>query len=446
MAAYKGKKLSEMHGSERAARIKQLLGNPGTRKYVPTSDLPTGLRAKRDLNTRLATPIVEGSSITGRDLAHQRQAAETLQFGANTVGAFQNREKETAGWYDEFQRRLEQARVNTQAYGEQAQRELAGAGNIQGPALAGAPVDPGNQKDAANAAAIRQALLGGMQGQLTGQARAANDYANQRANVVGPGQKIQALGQARAATDARRQEVGAFRTKFNADTTADESKNVLAKQALGLDITKATTTAQTAADRIAETARHNKVAERNQSASVSARASSGDHYGYTNAEWATMNPAQRRAAAKKWKAETTVPEKGKAGDPAKAYAKDFYSKYGVKPASTAAVGSAKNSITSAQTLVQTIRKADPKMSPQQLGQLLINGQPGSTKKGQESMAIPKTKALWAKVAIELAFNNGIISAGTADRLHRAGYSVKLLGLDTGGPKIAGPKDLPASKK
>jgi hypothetical protein len=258
--AYKGPKLADLHGAKRAARIKELLGNPGTRKLVPTADLPASYRQQRNLNARLNSPIVQGSSTTQRDLAHSREAAVTTQFGPNAVGAYQQREKDTGGWYDQYLAELEKHRQNVEGFGTQAQGQVANLGNVQGPA-GSAPQDPGVQGAAANAAAVRSALLGAMQGQLSGQGRAANTYADTLAHVVAPGQKVQALTAARGATDELRGKIGAFRTQFEQQAKTDEGKNVLAQQAL-----TGKTAAQQAQDaidaaRAAETARHNRAVE-----------------------------------------------------------------------------------------------------------------------------------------------------------------------------------------
>ena len=47
------------------------------------------------------------------------------------------------------------------------------------------------------------------------------------------------------------------------------------------------------------------------------------------------------------------------------------------------------------------------------------------------MALPRLDGLWLTVALDQYFLNGGISNGTADKLHKAGYSVKSLGLKPG---------------
>jgi hypothetical protein len=313
MAAYKGKKLAEMHGAERAARIKQLLASPGTRKLVPTADLPTSYRHQRELNTRLNSPIVQGGTTTQRDLAHSREAAVTTQFGPNAVGAYQQREKDTGGWFDEFQRRIEQFRQNEQGYGQQADAQVANLGNVQGPA-GSTPQDAGVADDAKKAAAVRSAILGAMQGQIAGQSRAANSYADTLANVVVPGQKVQALTQARGATDELKGKIGAFRTQFESDAKTAEGKDVLARQALGINATKAaadiasTTTSTTKTQ--ADIDFFNKHGFYPPTGPPTPKSDQGygpgkvgmNKYGYTYAEWTKLSPkAQANARAGKGK-------------------------------------------------------------------------------------------------------------------------------------------------
>jgi hypothetical protein len=55
-------------------------------------------------------------------------------------------------------------------------------------------------------------------------------------------------------------------------------------------------------------------------------------------------------------------------------------------------------------------------------------------KTKDSAAIPKQNPLFVRVAMDIAQYGGI-RPGTADRLHRSGYSVKVLGLPTRGSNI-----------
>lgn len=430
--AYKGPKLSQLHGAQRDARIKQLLANPGTRKLVPTADLPAEMRAKRALNQRLAQPIVPGSSTTQRDLAHQREAAVNLQYGPNAVGASQLREKETGDWYDGYLAEIAKHAGNVQGFGQQAQDQIAGLTNIQGPTDA-QPQDAQNQGIAAQAAAVRSALLGGLKTKIQGQATAANTYADTLAHVVAPGQKVQALTAARGNTDQLRQQIGAYRTKYEGDARTEESKNVLARQALGVDITKAKSDAAADAANIDLKRGVDPVTGRAlpKDPKTPSVITSGAFAGYTKEQVAGMSPAHKQKLKTDYDAGKG---KAKAGDPATQDAKNFYAKYGVKPVSTAAVSSAQDAIQGTTSLVpqiaDAIRKENKGISDievrKQAGRVLLTGQKGA----KDSLAIPKTKGLWATVALDLYFLKGRVSAGTADRLHKAGYSVKTLGLTT----------------
>lgn len=444
--AYRGPRLTELHGAQRDARIKQLLSSPGTRHLVPTKDLPSDLRAKRALNQRLAQPIVPGSRMTNRDLAHQREAAVDLEFGPRAVDAYQQRERETGGWYDQYLRELDTHARNVQGFGQAAQDQIANLDKIQGPADT-APQDPQNQAIAQQAQAVRSALLGALKAKVSGQATAANTYADTLAHVVAPGQKVQALTAARGNTDALRQKVGAFRTDYEARARGAEGKNVIATQALIGDIAHQTTQDQVAGARIGETARHNRAAERNAAANAK---SSGygpgrpgmNKYGYTHDEWSALSARQRDKARS---------GSGTQKSPASRDADAFYDKYGARPASTAAVGNAQNSIEGAAALVRELKAGGNDRNA--VANILLKGEPVQTvgsdgkpivKNGKEvTKRYPRQKALWLTVALDLAYLGGRISAGTASKLHKAGYTVKVLGLSTGAPPVSGPKDLPS---
>lgn len=467
-------KLSQLSAADRAKRVAALVKNPGTRASVPTAYLPPEMRKKRELNARLAAPIVPGSTTTQRDLARSANAATTVKYapaeqalGAE-LGQAQGLQRDTPGWYDNYLRERATHAQNVQGFGTDANTAAANlqAGtkgldqanldaqrnqsNADAASRGATPADLGVA--ASNGAAVRQAILAAVGTQVADSGRAANTYADTLAHVVAPTEKLSAVTQAAGKVGAVREkqtalktEEGAYNTSFRQQTTADEAKNVLAQQIAGVGAAKAVTTATNAAG------------------------GGGKQYGYTPAEWLALTPAQRTQIVKDAKPKPKAPgaptgykaggpglnkygytydqwtamspkaqANARAGkdkpkkptDPASQYAKDFYAKYGVQPAATAAVGSAKNSIQSAASLVRQIRQSNPGLTRQQIGQLLLNGQAGSSKKGQESLAIPKQKGLWATVALDLWQYKGKISAGTANKLHHAGYSVKLLGLNT----------------
>jgi hypothetical protein len=195
--------------------------------------------------------------------------------------------------------------------------------------------------------------------------------------------------------------------------------------------------------------------------SATAAASTAAKYGYTAHQWAMLGPTARNkiiTAAKKTsggasdtvytsgpfagrkKSEiSALPDserrkivddynkkpggKGKDVLPATKYERDFYNKYGVKPASTEGLNSAKTAISQAQTWIHNVLASNPKMPLSQIGQLLTTGQP----KTKDGVAIPKQNALFVRVAMDIKQYGGI-TPGTADRLHRAGYAVAKLRL------------------
>src|SRR6185295_16873835 len=75
---------------------------------------------QRQLNKRLNAPVVAGSPLTIRDLAHQTKAAATLQFGGDAVGLAQQEARDKAGWYQQYQDQLAKLRGDVAANGAQA--------------------------------------------------------------------------------------------------------------------------------------------------------------------------------------------------------------------------------------------------------------------------------------------------------------------------------------
>lgn len=423
---------------------------------APLFRWPTDPHGKKPVHTityaqhqRNSAPIVPGSSINNKTLGQQSAAAVTEKYGPadaatrTAVGQAAQHETDIGSWYDAYLKELATHQQNVAGIQQQAQNSVNGLATIQGPAGA-QPQDPGNQDVAAKAQAIREALLGAMKGGLIGEGRAASTYADTLAHVVGPGQKLTAKTKAADATKTARdqltelgREKGAYRTDFEDTARQNETKNVLAGQALGLDKYKVDTSAGTAAANTRERRRHDRATETASTAKGYGPGRPGlNKFGYTADEWAALSPAAKtRARAGK-------PKAAKPTDPATQYAKDFYAKYGVQPASTTKVANGRDAISAARSLVSSILASNPKMTRQQLGPLLLSGQKGvkddpKTKPDESSSAIPKVSALWATVALDLAFLHGV-SRGTADRLHRSGYSVKLLGLPST-PRTAPPR-------
>lgn len=463
MAAKQPLSVRVAHDPKLLARV---LANPGLRSKLPDKYLTAAQRSKRNVNTRLNAPLVPGSPMTMRDAARTANAQTQVKYGqaeqalGTELGHAQGYARDVPGWYQQYQNDLATHAQNVQNIGAGANTALAnqasgirsldqatlnaqqGAANSEA-AQRGATA--GNLgPTASDASTVRQAMLAALAGGQTGANTANSTYADTIAKVVAPGQKLQAQTQAAGkVSDVRAKqtqlagEKGAFNLSARQQIAADELKNVLAQQALtGTQATQkaniAATTARTTKTQadIDYFNKHGYYPRTGPAPKPSAPSGYGpgrpgmNSLHYTYDEWNALTPKQQADA----RAGKGAPKKPV--DQATQYAKDFYAKYGVKPAATAAVGNAKNEIQTAQNLVNQIRKSDPTLTRQQIGQLLLNGQPGSTKKGQESMAIPKVKGLWATVALDLWKFNGKISAGTASKLHSAGYSVKTLGLTT----------------
>lgn len=441
--------LTKLPRAERDKRIAELVKKPGTRASIPTNLLPANYRRQREENLRLRQPIVPGSTITNRDAGREANAAVGVRYGQpeseinQEIAARTKREGEISSYYDSYLKELQAHQANTTAVNQQALQQIGGLANIQGPTQA-APQDASNQQAGANAQAVREALLGAMKGSMVEGGRAATTYADTLARVVGPGQKLGAQIKAGENTQTARQalvdlgrEKGSYRDQFLAQARADETKNVLSRQALGLDAAKADADAAAGRATRRESRRHNKASENNtrtsQEQAAADRNATGygagrpgqNSFGYTYDEWNALTPAQRD------KARAGKPKDDQIVDPQKAYEQEFYKKYGVKPVSTEAVNSASDTIQSTKSLVDQIRGSDGSLTRKQIGDLLLSGQKG----GKDALEIPKTKGIWATVALDLAFLDGRISAGTANRLHKQGYSVKSLGLSTAKPKL-----------
>jgi hypothetical protein len=321
------KPLEQMTPAQRKARIAQLVKNPGTRSKVPTKYLPQNYRQARAQNTRLAAPIVPGGSTTQRDLAHQLDAATTLQYGPNAEGQSRARERDIAGWYDQYKADLAAHAANTQTIGGQAttalsnqatgirgldqtqldaQQQAANASAAQRGATAG-NLGP----DASNASTVRQAMLAALAGGQTGANTANSTYADTLAHVVGPGQKLQAQAQARGDTDKLTREIGAFRTKTSGDITSAEAAGVDARTKNQIALAAFTGT------------------QANQDATqTNAAGGEGKKYGYSPAEWLSLSPTRRAQIVKDAK---PAPKGPTASDRKTQQEIDYFNKHGYYP-------------------------------------------------------------------------------------------------------------------
>src|SRR5262245_13505244 len=225
----------------RRAAIKQALARPGWRKYVPKSTLKSSRQGRQILqhrqtvtrqaatNERLDAPVTPGSALTERELAQQTDASAAVRYGPleaeqrKNVGMAEAAVRDVGGWYDQYLSQLQAHQKAVQNIGAQASAQMQGAmagitglagqdlTQLQGQANQGAAqrgVAPAADLSqmASNAAATRQALMGSFAAQQAATNQANTGYASNLAQVVAPGQKLQAMGQGALKLRKERQE------------------------------------------------------------------------------------------------------------------------------------------------------------------------------------------------------------------------------------------------
>ena len=320
----KVKKASKYAGESAQQRLQRMLADPGLRSKLPISQLPAKYRAQRELRL----PVTPGSTMTGADLRSARSAAEKLQFGPNAVQRSQEQEQKVGSYYDAYLRALEQSRQNVASATSQANVQTQALTNAaateDGSTISGAPLD----SDLARRAALsRAAYARSAADQITSQGAGANE----RAAVAIPAgtlDKIAAVTKAGKDTQDLRDKIGAWRTQYNTEAIDAEKKNVLAQQALNQktdaqsmeNALKAAQIKQTSSDKARDRASKERIARQNAAAKIQQRqeaaAAAGqkvNQYGYTQAQWQTMSPAQRQKAVKQFKLATKVPSSSSRG-------------------------------------------------------------------------------------------------------------------------------------
>lgn len=266
------------------------LSNPGLRSKLPDRLLTPELRQRRQANVYNATPVTPGSTLTNAQLARDMQQAQNVRYGQaeqalkqQGLGTMQLAKSEQE-WYGSYQRELLQHAQNQQAINAQAnaanlalQQGIGQVGQAQTQQLqqganAGAAqrattaADLGPEQQQAQAVRAQMAQgLGSLQ-VATGAANAR--YAGALAGPVVGAQKLSALQ--RSGQDFQKvlgqsaqlaREKGAFGEEYKSGRVADEFKNVLANQALGLDVAKAASQTQAAASQRSEMRRAHKASE-----------------------------------------------------------------------------------------------------------------------------------------------------------------------------------------
>lgn len=290
------------------ARVKKLAKDPGTRSKIPTRLLPQQYRAEREKNTRLNAPVTPGSPLTNRQLGRDTKSYITQKYAqgdqaeTQAIGAQQGLNRDTTGWYDQYLNDLRTHARNIGTFADQNVAQTQGAG--QGIASAGTQAlagqtDPISRGINAQAADTRARYAGSFAGQASAVGTADKNYASNQANVVAPGQKLQAQAQGgrtlqtlREKAAARADVKGADAQQYRSGRISEEQKVLIASAiAQGKDTT-ALTKAAIQADTSKTVAR------------IGAASKTPPVPYYTWAQWKSMTPAQKRQAVKKYHADT----------------------------------------------------------------------------------------------------------------------------------------------
>ena len=408
------------------ALLARALKDPGLRSKLPDNLLTPDLREGRRLNQ----PVLPGSSLTNREVEKQVGASTDLQFGPNAVPLQQQRNRDTLDWYAQYQRDLQQhaqnvagiARdatnqvgqlqqgMNTVAAQSTADRQQAEAQNA---AVTGAkPADV--QGTAQNAAQVRAQMLGALGAGEAGRGAARSSYADTLANVVAPGQKLQAAAAGQTAEKNLRDQINSYKTAKTGEIVDSERKSLLSAAAEQAKINSALQIAGINADTktsVADIQAQQRAADRAAS-QANARANRavtkrGQDLGHQDRQ-ASINARGKNA---KGKGAGKSPWLGQASQ-----------------------NTAKDNVDSAVTAAKSL-KGD--YSEHELRQLLLNGRAAQTidHNGQKVKipAVPKVDKRWVNVAMDIVFN-GYISPANVKALHAAGIKVDALGYPTRKPK------------
>lgn len=303
------------------ARVKKLAKNPGERSKIPTRLLPQQYRAEREKNTRLNAPVTPGSSLTNRQLSRDTRDYTTQKYGPGDLAERQGLatqeglNRDQTGWYDKYLQDLRSHAANVNRYADQNVEQTGGYG--QGLARAGqqalaGQADPVSRGINAQAADTRARYAGSFVGQASAVGTANKNYASNVANVVGPGQKLQAQAQgARALTGLREKAAtradvkGADAQQYRSGRITEEQK-ILAADAIAQG---------KSAVEIAKIAGRTTVAKIGAETTKSTKSPPVPYY--TWAQWNGMSPAEKRAAVKDYqkKPKTGGGAGGGKGDP-----------------------------------------------------------------------------------------------------------------------------------
>jgi hypothetical protein len=450
-------------------RISKLAANPGTRAALADKYLTPVQLKQRQLNQRLNAPVTAGSTLTNRDLAHQRQAATQVQYGpqdqeaAKQLGQAQQLQKDQGDWYAQYQAAANQLKTDLGNNAKSATDATTNVTNAVGQLGAATGVGDGNvASDAQKGSVIRQALSGAFGAMLASQGQSSKDYGAKIADLVVPGQKLTAMnqgakniGSVRDQIAALAREKGAFGTKFDAETIAAEQKNALANQAFGLDVQKANTQAA-----------QNSPAGKSATAAATSEAQNASKYGYSVHDWRTLGPdgRQRVIKASKSKPADSVYSSGPFAGRKKSeidamspggrqtLVDRYHKKTGSGDGKSPYLGTSQQTTfrTTFESTKSTVAKYKDQYTRQQFSQILLTGRPAQTiyvdkngqylpgvtdlttahQQGGHAVKLPAIPKVSNSAAISAALDtiyDGHLSAATIKKLHAAGIKVNALG-------------------
>ena len=294
------------------ARVKKLAKDPGTRSKIPTRLLPQQYRAEREKNARLNAPVAPGSSLTNRQLGRDTRSYITQKYAQGDqaerqgIATQEGLNRDTTGWYDQYLNDLRTHARNIGTFADQNVAQTQGAGqgiaNAAGQALAGQS-DPISRGINAQAADTRARYAGSFAGQASAVGTADKNYASTVANVVGPGQKLQAQAQGGRTLQTLREKAAARADAKGADAQQYRSGRISEEQKIA------------AADAIAQgksAVEAAKIAGRTTVAKINAGSKTPPVPYYTWAQWKSMSPAEKRAAVKDYQKKPRAPKDPKA--------------------------------------------------------------------------------------------------------------------------------------
>lgn len=213
------------------ALLARALKDPGLRSKLPPKYLSPAQRATRTQNFTDSQPVVPGGTLTGRDLRGQLDAATTLQYGPHAEAKQQQLGKDVGGWWDQFQKEMQQHYTNQAQIGTDANTALTRlVGQVGGTAAPTTGQDPNAAAQAGQAAQIRSGLLASQGAVQQAQGSNATRLAETLANQVTPEQGLSSRAQEQGKLGDLRSKMGAFRAKTAGDIKQREAANVIEQQ------------------------------------------------------------------------------------------------------------------------------------------------------------------------------------------------------------------------